>query len=301
MKSTPTDPFGVELRDLEVRYAGDVALKGITLMLEPGRIYGLLGRNGSGKTTLLSTIAGLRRPARGTVRVDGEDPFDHSRLMRRTALLGIGVPGLAGLAGERVREALRLPARLRPTWDDELAETLLRRFDLPAAKRVQTLSAGQRAALGLVIGLAGRAPLTMFDEAHLGLDAPSRYAFYDLLLADYAEHPRTVILATHHIDEVAKLFESVLILDHGGVMLYEDADALRAQGVTVTGPAGAVDDALRGLTPLREQRLAGTKVAVVYGPQVGDLRTRSRTAGLDVGPVGLQDLVVHLTTGERRP
>ena len=89
----------------------------------------------------------------------------------------------------------------------------------------------------MVVGLAARAPLTIFDESHLGLDAPSRYAFYDELLADYAERPRTVILSTHLIEEVSRLFEEVVIIDRGRLVLHEETDAVRARGVAVTGPA----------------------------------------------------------------
>ena len=283
----------IEVRGLNVRYGTRPALRDLTLTLPGDRIYGLLGRNGSGKTTLLGTIAGRRRPDAGSVRMDGADTFEHPRLMRQIGYIGSGGAGTgAGL----LYDTLRLAATLRPAWDAELAESLLQRFDLPANTPAEAMSRGQRAALSIVIGLAGRTPVTLFDEAHLGMDAPSRYAFYDALLEDYTAHPRTIILSTHHIDEVARLFEAVMILDRGRLLLDEETDVLRAQGTSITGPADIVDRTVGALTPLSEQRLGSTKVAVIYGPQANGIRDRARAAGLELGPVPLQDLFVHLTT-----
>jgi ABC-2 type transport system ATP-binding protein len=281
----------IEVRGLHVHYGTRPALRDLTLTLPGNRIYGLLGRNGSGKTTLLGTIAGRRRPDAGSVRIDGEDTFEHPRLMRQIGYIGSGGAGTGVLY-----DTLRLAAALRPAWDAELAESLVRRFDLPTDTPAVAMSRGQRAALSVVVGLAGRTPVTLFDEAHLGMDAPSRYAFYDALLEDYTAHPRTIILSTHHIDEVARLFEAVMILDRGRLLLDEETDVLRAQGASITGPADIVDRTVGDLTPLSQQRLGSTKVAVIYGPHANGIRDRARAAGLELGPVPLQDLFVHLTT-----
>lgn len=292
----------IDARDLTVRFGDTTALDGLDLSLPTGRIYGLLGRNGSGKTTLLSLLAGFRRPTAGSLTVHGHDPFEHAGLMASTIMVGGGLGATVGGSSDssRVRDKLWFAARLRPRWDAELADELLRRFDLAPRTRVNALSTGQAAALGVTIGLASRAPVTLFDEAHLGMDAPSRYAFYDALLEDYAAHPRTIVLSTHHIDEVARLFEAVVILDRGRVLAQEDTDVLRARGTTVTGPADAVDRVLDGHAVLREQRLGRTKSVVVYGEGAASVRDRARAAGLDLGPVPLQDLVVHLTA-DRSP
>jgi ABC-2 type transport system ATP-binding protein len=294
--STPS----IEVLGLHLRYGKEPALQDVTFTLPGDRIYGLLGRNGSGKTTLLSVLAGFRRPSAGTVRLGGEDTFEHPRVMREIAFVSSDLASSSSSDDtDRIRDKIRLAARLRPRWDAGFADDLLRRFELEPRKKVAALSRGQRAALAVVIGLASRAPVTLFDEAHLGMDAPSRYAFYDTLLQDYTAHPRTVIISTHHIDEVARLFEAVVILDRGQVLLLEDTDALRAQGAAITGPAQLVDETLGGLEPLSEQRLGDTKAAVVWGPQINGVRERARAAGLELGPVPLQDLFVHLTARPR--
>lgn len=138
----------------------------------------------------------------------------------------------------------------------------------------------------------------MFDEPHLGMDAPNRYAFYDELLADYAAHPRTVVLSTHLIDEAASLFEDVVIIDHGRLLVHDTAEQLRALGAEITGPATAVDTSTVGMSILAERRLGSTKSVVAIDAITDDQRAQAAVTGVEIGPVPLQDLFVHLTTKE---
>jgi ABC-2 type transport system ATP-binding protein len=284
----------VSVRGLRVRYGDTVALDGLTFDLAGGKIYGLLGRNGSGKTSLLSVLAAFRRATGGDVLVDGEDPFENARVTRQVCLIRDNVDVEDT---DRVSGVLDLAARLRPNWDADYAARLVKQFDLPLHKRVSGLSRGGRSALGVTLGLATRAPLTIFDESYLGLDAPSRYAFYQELITDYAENPRTIILSTHLIEEVANLFEEVLIIDRGRLLVHEETDTLRQRGATVTGEAGAVDAFVtgNGLEALGEKRLGGTKATTTYGLLTDGQRREAAGSGLDLSPVGLQDLFIHLT------
>src|SRR5690606_3707729 len=137
---------------------------------------------------------------------------------------------------------------------------------------------------------------TMFDEAYLGLDAPSRYTFYDALLEDYAEHPRTIVLSSHLIEEVERLFERVIILDAGRVLVDEEAETLRSRGTTVTGPAAAVDEFTAPWRVVARKALGPTVQAIVVDALPADARTNAAAAGLELGSVPLQDLFVHLTS-----
>ena len=280
---------------LQVRFGDATALHPLDLDLPAGRIYGLLGRNGAGKTTLLSTLAGFRKPTAGTVTVDGEPVFENVRATTRICL--IRDDGGLGDSTDRLGDILDMAAMLRPGFDRAYAADLLGRFALTRRQRLGRLSRGQRSAFGIVVGLASRAPLTMFDEAHLGMDAPSRQLFHDELLRDYLAHPRTFLLSTHLIEEQSPLFEQVLILHRGRLLLREDLDDLRTRGVSVTGPASVVDDFVFGLTVLGERQLGPTKEVTVFGGLDDERRALARTYGLDLGPVAVQDLFIHLTGG----
>ena len=287
--------YPIEVNGLGVRFGDVAAVDDVSLSLRGGSIVGLLGRNGAGKSTLLATIAAFRRPTGGTVRIGGRDPHDDARIMAETCLVRTNGDFDDGL---KVKDALDVAASLRPRWDQAFAERLVDRFHLPTTSKAGNLSHGMRSALAVCVGLASRAPVTMFDEPHLGMDAPSRYAFYDELLADYLVHPRTIVLSTHLIDEVADLLEDVVILDRGRVLAHESADELRSRGSHVTGPAEAVEDLIDGLAVLSSRRLGGTRQVALVGELDPGRLVTARAAGVDVAPLPLQDLFVHLTSGE---
>ncbi len=287
--------FSASLRDVTLKYGDTEALSDITLALEPGKIYGLLGRNGAGKTTLLSLLSAFRRPTAGEVLVDDRPVWENIDVVSQVALIREG--------GDfddtdTVKAAIEIGA-LRPSFDLDYALKLAERFELPLDRKVNQLSRGKRSVLAAVCGLASRAQLTMFDEVHLGMDAPTRDAFYKELLAEYLDRPHTVILSTHLIDEVANYLEEVVILDRGRIMRHENVEAFQGMGATLTGPADAVDAAAVGLEVLAEQRLGGTKSITVASALDAADRGRAAAAGVEIGPVGLQDLFIHLTDPDR--
>ncbi|WP_020390085.1 ATP-binding cassette domain-containing protein [Kribbella catacumbae] len=284
--------LGVRTENLSVRFGGVPALDGLDLRLAPDKIHGLLGRNGSGKSTLAAVLAGFRRPDDGRVLIDGMVPFENAVVTSRVCLIRES-GDLVDSAP--VKHVLGLASGLRPYWNDDLAGELLDKFEVPTKKRVQKLSRGKKSALGVVLGIASRAPLTIFDESYLGMDVPSRNLFYDALLADYTEVPRTIVLSTHLVSEVSALLEEVVILDNGRLVTQSPVDSLRGRGASIVGPAAAVDELTADLAVLAEQRLGGTKSTTVLGDLDGALLAKARSAGLEIGPVGLQELFVHLT------
>jgi ABC-2 type transport system ATP-binding protein len=282
----------IVIDDVHLRYGDVEALRGLSFEVAAGSICGLLGRNGSGKTSVLSLLASRRRPTSGRVTIGGVEPFERPEVMARVALVGDAGTGGTMYNVEEVRGLCR---RFRPAWDDAWAGRLLERFGVPAKTKVKALSRGKRAALGAICGLASGADVTLFDEAHLGMDAPSRVAFYDEVLAGVIETGRTVMFATHHIDEVAALFSEVVIIDEGRLLLHAGTDELRGQGTEVTGPADAVDAFTAGLAVLSSRQLGRTKSAAVYGGLDEAQRRRADELHLDLGPLPLQDLFIHLT------
>lgn len=285
----------IEAREVEVRFGDVRAVDGMSFSLDGGKIYGLLGRNGSGKTTLLSVLAAFRKATAGEVLVDGEPVFENPKAMRQICLIRES-GDLDSL--ETVAEALEFAASVRPLWDATYALSLLDKFHIEKKKGLGALSRGQRSALGITLGLASRAPVTMFDESYLGLDAPSRYLFYDEVLQDFIAHPRTFIISTHLIEEVSTLFEEVLIIDKGKLVMHDSTEALRSLGTSVTGPAGAVDRFIAGQTVLGSRQLGRTKSSVVFGELDLAKKAAADEQGIDLSPIGLQDLFVHITDAE---
>src|SRR5215469_5644424 len=279
----------ISVAGLTRSYRGQLALDHISFDVAAGSITGLLGRNGAGKTTLLRILTGQEFPSAGSVRVFGASPIENDQVLRRMVLIreDQAYPDI------KVRHAIRAASWCYPNWSTELADRLLADFALPPDRPVKKLSRGMRSALGIVIGLAARTEVTLFDEPYAGLDAVARQIFYDRLLADYAECPRTILLSTHLIDEAAALFESVVVIDQGRVVLQAAADGLRGVATTVSGPVLAVDDFTTG-RPVWDRRRLGSQASVVMvGPLVEGDRAEAQSLGLDLVPLTLQQLVVH--------
>jgi ABC-2 type transport system ATP-binding protein len=176
----------VEVTDLSRHHRAVRALDGARFTVREHGICGLLGRNGAGKTTVLRMIAGQDRPTAGRVRVFGQDPWEHDDVLRRICFVK---ESQRYPVSYRVDHVLRVGALVFPGWDVAYADALVEEFALPRRRAVKKLSRGMLSALGIVIGLASRAPLTCFDEPYLGLDAVARQRFYDLLLKEMAERP----------------------------------------------------------------------------------------------------------------
>jgi ABC-2 type transport system ATP-binding protein len=284
----------VEVHDLSKRYGSVAALDHVEMRLEADAVHGLLGRNGAGKTTLLHILTGQAIPTSGRVRVGGHDPYENEDVLSRVCLVSESQRYPDNM---RVRHALDAGALLFPHWDAGFARALATDFGLPPDRRIKKLSRGMRSAVGIVLGLASRAPLTCFDEPYLGLDAVARQVFYDRLLAEVADRPRTVVLSTHLIDEVADLIEHVVIIDDGRLVLDEDSDRLRGRAVSVTGPARAVERFAGGRPLLHREDVGGFARVTLDGGLDDDDRAEADTAGLNIEAVSLQQLVVRATAG----
>jgi ABC-2 type transport system ATP-binding protein len=279
----------ISVTGLTRRYHSHLALDQVSFEVEAGSITGLLGRNGAGKTTLLRILAGQEFPSAGRVLIHGAPPTENEAVLRRLVF----VREDQVYPDFKVCHALRIASWFYPNWSAELADTLLADFELPAGRAIKKLSRGMRSALGIVIGLAARADVTLFDEPYSGLDAVARQIFYDRLLAEYAEHPRTILLSTHLIDEAAGLLERVIVINQGRVVLKAAADDLRGVATAVSGPVLAVDEFTAGRVVWDRRRIASQASVVVVGALDEADRARARSLRLDLSPLTLQQLVVH--------
>ncbi|HJG52024.1 MAG TPA: ABC transporter ATP-binding protein [Brachybacterium faecium] len=281
----------VEIRNLTKHYRDVAAIDDVSLDLDADRVHGLLGRNGAGKTTLMKLLTGQIFATSGRMRLLGGNPVENPEVLSKTCFIQESQKYPEGF---RSLDVLRIAEGLYPDWDQGLARELVADFRLPEKRAIKKLSRGQLSAVGIIIGLASRAPLTFFDEPYLGLDAVARRLFFDRLLADFSEHPRTVILSTHHIDEVSNLLERVVLLDEGRVAISAEAEELQSAAIEVSGRRDEVTAFTAGADVLRLQEIGALATAVVHAePGSAD---RARAAGLQVAPVSLQDYIVHRTT-----
>lgn len=288
--------YQVKVRDLFLKYKDFVALKCVSFSLEEAKIYGLIGRNGAGKTSLLSLLASLREPTKGSIMINGVSPMENAEIMQNVAFIH-----QTDYRDENstVQAMLEFVSRYRPNYDMEYAQSLVERFKLPAGKDVNKLSQGMQSVLDAIIGLASRAPITIFDEAYLGMDAPSRMIFYQEILDEQARFPRIFILSTHLVSEMDYLFDEVLILHQGRLILKDEYEVLVSRGITLTGSAQEVEEFVQDKNIINVQQLGNTKAVTIFTDNyIGEneeLQKEAKSRGFEVSQMPLQDLFVHLT------
>lgn len=265
------------------RYGTLNALDHVDLTLEPGHIYGLIGRNGAGKTTLLAALTAQLPPDSGSVTYGGAPVWENEAVLGELCFsreLGGTLGGVNNAL--KVKEYLKAGRLFYPHWDEAYAQKLVKQFWLDPKKKINALSKGMASMLTIVLALASRAPITFMDEPVAGLDVVAREDFYRLLLDDYAETGRTFVVSTHILEEAANVFEKVLIMKEGHLIEDCDADELLAQFCAVTGRDDVVDAACAGLEVLHTESLGRQKSCVVRVP-VSTIAAK----GLDVDCTGL--------------
>jgi ABC-2 type transport system ATP-binding protein len=287
----------IEVDHLTKKYKDARAVDDVSFRIEENAIYGFLGRNGAGKTTTMSILTAQNFATAGSVRVFGEAPFENRRVLSRMCFVREGQKYPEDFTPVH---AFRAAALFFPHWDQEYAERLIEDFRLPVKTRISKLSRGQLSAVGVILGLASRAEITFFDEPYLGLDAVARSLFYERLMEDYAEHPRTVVLSSHLIDEIADLIERVIVIDDGRILVDRSTEELRGEAVTLTGAAEEVERIAGEREVLHRESLGRVAATTVRGTLTDAETAEARAAGVELSPVPLQQLVVRLSRQHER-
>lgn len=278
--------MSIELKHVTKRFGRTTALDGISLTLEPGHIYGLLGNNGAGKSTLLSILTDRQVADSGEIRVDGQPTRNNGAALQKLFLVGEQNLFPTGI---RVERAFRITAGFYPNFDMEHALALATKFALPMKKKLNALSTGYGSIFRLILGLSVNAPYVFFDEPVLGLDARHRELFYRSLAEKFSVSGGTYLLSTHLIAEAENLIDHTIIIHQGHLLCDGPTDALLDQVYSLSGPAALVDSAIAGQDVLSIQSLGGLKTASIQGTPGADLPSE-----LVIGRLGLQDYFIAL-------
>lgn len=276
---------------LSRRFGSLRAVDNVSFSVQENTICGLLGRNGAGKTTLMQLLTGQDFASSGSIRIFGQSPVENAEVLHRVCFIKESQKYPEDF---RVKHVMKSAPWFFPNWDRDFADQLVEEFKLPLGRKIKKLSRGQLSSVGVVVGLASRAPLTFFDEPYLGLDAVARQLFYDRLLSDYALHPRTVVLSTHLIDEVSQLLEHVLVIDAGRILIDAPAEELRGSVTSVVGAASAVEQFARDRKVLHRTNIGGISSLTLESLSPAEQREAAE-AGLELSPVSLQQLIIHKT------
>lgn len=274
-------------------YGKKVALNQLSLELEDGKIYGLIGRNGAGKTTLLSIASAQNSATDGEVLLDGKKVWENDEALKDICFSReIATTATDSRNTSKVCEYLRIASILYPNWNAELADELITEFGLDRKMRMNKLSKGMQSMVTIIVALASGARFTFLDEPVTGLDVVAREYFYKVLLDEYAKGERTFVISTHIIEEAANVFEEVIFIHEGKALLKEETDSLLERTVHISGKEEDVDAVCDGKKVHHVEKLGRSKAVTVLLNPGEEPDTKGRD--VDIRPLSLQDVFVAL-------
>lgn len=277
----------IEVKNVSKAFGDVKALNNVSLTLEEGKIYGLLGRNGAGKSTLLGCITNMIFPDSGEIILDREPIRENDRALGKVYMMSEKNYYPKEL---RVRDVFRWTNEFYGHFDMECANRLCEEFQLDTKKKVSKLSTGYNSIYKVITALSLDLPFIFFDEPVLGLDAHHRDLFYRLLLENYAENPKTIVISTHLIEEVAGLVENIIMMGRGSIIADGSCSELLDEAYVATGPADAVDRLCVGKNIIGHESLGGLKSVYVKG-----IRPAETVPEIEITKPDLQKLFIQMT------
>jgi len=278
----------IEARGLRKAFGTTIALNGVDLRIDEGRILGLIGPNGAGKTTAINAILGLT-PYQGELRVLGRNPWtERDQLMRDVCFIS-DVAVLPRWI--RVSQALDYVAGVHPRFDRSKAEGFLAKTAIRRASKVRELSKGMVTQLHLALVMAIDAKLLVLDEPTLGLDILYRKQFYDSLLNDYFDRSRTIVVATHQVEEIQNVLTDLMFIDRGRIVFDCSMEEIESRYLEVTVRPEQLG-AARALRPIHDRQVLGRSI-LLFDLMMLDHVDRHQLAALgDVRTPSIADLFV---------
>lgn len=270
-------------------------LQDVTLTESEPVITGLWGRNGAGKTTFMKLLAGHLHPNQGSIKIKGMDPYNNEQAVQHVCYMQEEHPfGWLWTVGD----ALRFGHYYNPNWSSETAQRLLEVFELNERKKVTELSKGMKSALQYIIGLSSHAAITILDEPINGLDAAMRKKLYESLLESHAEHPRLIMISTHHIEELQTLLETLVVLKNGRLLMHKPMEEIRERGIWLTGGVKQVEEVITNQKILERSQIGLIVKVMIDAPYSSEWSKLAQEQGLSIEKAKMQDYLLNITCDE---
>jgi ABC-2 type transport system ATP-binding protein len=282
----------VKTIDLCKRFGKTQALSDMSFSISANSITGLIGRNGAGKTTLMKILAGILDKTSGETLVFGQQPMDNLPVLSK---LVYTYHDVAYDPNQNLGNILLAYKTMFSDFDHELADKLLKYFELNRKMKYKNLSQGMGSIFNFLCALSCRAPLTMLDEPVLGMDVTVRKSAYEILLRDFTEHPRTFIVSSHLLSELEWILSDILLIERGCVVLNSPIDDVRNSAYRVDGNQHAVEEYIADKKVIARKISDLSCFAVIHEPCTEMVIDVAAKQGLDISAVRAEDLCVYLT------
>jgi len=282
----------IEFKNVTKSYRTHTVLKEMNFAIKQGVLTGIIGRNGVGKTTLMKLVVGFIEETSGQVEVFSEKPFNSLKVSGNSILVDDGMNFPYAMT---VTDILKECNRFYANWDGGLAERLVNYFSFHPNARHAQLSKGKKSTFNAIIGLSARCALTIFDEPTTGMDSSVRKDFYRALLKDYLAHPRTILLSSHHIEEIEDLLEDVLLVHLGVAHFHGPITKLQEMFIALKGSREKLAHHTNGKSVVSMNNVGPYSEWILENTCTPEELNEMKANGIVVTPVSANDAYIALT------
>ncbi len=268
-------------RNLFKRYKSKVAIDNLSVEINENQLIGLIGSNGSGKTTFMKLCAGLIEKTEGELMVLGEEPMDNLSVLEEIVYSYHNMSYESNLCLGRIVECYNM---MYPNFDLKFAENLLKHFNLKMKIKYKNLSQGMRSLFNFICGISCR-----------GMDIKPRKSVYDIILRDYIEHPRTIIISSHILSELENILSELVIINNGSLVLYEAMDTIKESAYRVDGNPDNLVNFIKDKKVLYKDFSNITSFAIIEGLITESLEIEISTNNLNISRISPEELYIYLT------
>lgn len=280
----------ISIKNLNKKFEDFHALKNINLELEENKIYGILGRNAVGKSTLLKIIAGHYKANSGSLKFKGEEYTKNPSNVKHVCYVS---DKTALFDNFNVKEILKDSREAYENWDTEMEKRLINEFKVNIKKNYKKLSSGMKGIVAIIIGICSRTDVTIFDESYIGLDAVNRSIFYRILMNDYMENPRTIIISTHFMDEVANLFEEIILINDGELVQKCNIEDIEEKALILSGNREVIEKYIPRESILQTETIGSFCKAHIDYRLDDNLRIKLKSHNVEIARDSLQNWFVN--------
>ena len=286
----------IEFNDVTKKYGSRTVLNQIDFSIRENVLTGIIGRNGVGKSTLMKIAVGHIQATSGDVQVFSDHPFNSLKVSANSILIDDTMSFSDKLT---LMDILREANRFYPNWDAPLAQRLFDYFSFHSDARHMDLSKGKKSTFNAIIGLASHCPLTIFDEPTTGMDTIARKDFYRALLKDYIAHPRTILVSSHHLEEIEDLLEDILLVHNRTVLFHSSITDLQEMFVRLIGKNEKLLEYVTTKETFGSQMNGSFSEILFKNTFTSDELMRLSELDIKIVPVSANDAYVALTTGTK--
>ena len=284
----------IQCNEVSKAYKGCHAVNNLSFTIEENSITGLIGRNGAGKTTLLKLLSGFMKPTGGEIKVFNENPFNSLKVSANTIFIDEKMCFPKNLT---LSEILSSAKGFYPNFNETMGNRLMEYFSINKNRKHSELSRGMKSTFNMLIGISSHCALTIMDEPTTGMDASVRNDFYKIILRDYVEHPRTMLISSHHLNELEDILEDILLLKSGTKRLHMPLVDLKEYALGLSGREEAIGVLCKDKKVLYKEGFGKDSMyVVVETANFQEDLTVAKNFGVEAKFVSANDLCIYLTS-----